>query len=96
MQVEVSDKKLVNFQPKMEASACYLEVDNCILLIQQGKGKTDEGRWGVPAGKLEWGETPEIAAKRELREETGIQLQFGSQLVYLGTLYIRKPDFDYG
>lgn len=33
MQVEVSDQKLVNFQPKMEASACYLEVDNRILLI---------------------------------------------------------------
>ena len=44
MQVEVSDQKLANFQPKMEASACYLEVDNYILLIQQGKGKTDEGK----------------------------------------------------
>ncbi len=27
MQVEVSDQKPVNFQPKIEASACYLEVD---------------------------------------------------------------------
>lgn len=94
-QVEVSDQKPANFQPKMGASACYLEVDNHILLIQQGKGKTDEGRWGVPAGKLEQGETPEITAKRELFEETGIQLQSSSQFVYLGTLYIRKPDLDY-
>jgi len=95
MQVEVSDQKLVNFQPKMEASACYLEIDGHILLIQQGKDKTDEGQWGVPAGKLEQGETPEIAAKRELFEETGIQLRSFSQFVYLGTLYIRKPDLDY-
>jgi len=95
MQVEVSDQKLANFQPKMEASACYLEVDNRILLIQQGKDKTDAGRWGVPAGKLERGETPEMAAKRELFEETGIQLQSVFQFVYLGTLYIRKPDLDY-
>lgn len=95
MQVEVSDQKLVNFQPKMEASACYLEVDNHLLLIQQGQGKTDEGSWGVPAGKLEQGETPEMAAKRELLEETGIQPQSFFQFVYLGTLYIRKPDLDY-
>lgn len=95
MQVEVSDQKPANFQPKMEASACYLEVDDRILLIQQEKGKTDEGKWGVPAGKLEQGETPEIAAKRELFEETGIQIQSPSQFVYLGTLYIRKPDLDY-
>src|SRR5690348_2027822 len=95
MQVEVSDQKLIRFQPKVEASACYLEVENRILLIQQGKGQTDEGQWGVPAGKLERGETPEMAAKRELFEETGIQLHSLSQFVYLGTLYIRKPDLDY-
>lgn len=64
MQVEVSDQKLVNFQPKMKASACYLEVDNHILLIQQGKGKTDQGQWGVSAGKLKQGETPENSDKK--------------------------------
>lgn len=95
LQIEVSDQKPVNFQPKMEASACYLEVQDLILLIQQEKGKADEGQWGVPAGKLEQGETPEIAAKRELFEETGIQIQSHSQFVYLRTLYIRKPDLDY-
>src|SRR3989344_600508 len=95
MQVEVSDQKPMNFQPKMEASACYLEVDQHLLLIQQGKGKTDEGKWGAPAGKLEKEETPEMAAKRELFEETGIQPRSIAQFVYLGTLYIRKPGLDY-
>lgn len=95
MKVEVSDQKPVNFQPKMEGSGCYLEVDHRILLIQQAKGKTDEGKWGVAAGKLEEGETPEMAAKRELFEETGIQFRSLSLFVYLGTLYIRRPDFDY-
>jgi 8-oxo-dGTP pyrophosphatase MutT (NUDIX family) len=95
MQIKVSDQKPLNFQPKMEASACYLELDNHILFIQQGKDKTDEGRWGVPAGKLEQGESPEMAAKRELFEETGIPIQSPSQFLYLGTLYVRKPDLDY-
>jgi 8-oxo-dGTP pyrophosphatase MutT (NUDIX family) len=50
--------------------------------------------WGVPAGKLEQGETPEVAARRELLEETGIQLTSASRIAYLETLYIRKPDLD--
>lgn len=93
--IEVSDRKPANFQPAAETSGCYLEIDSKILLIQQGAGKTDEGQWGVPAGKVEKNETPEIAAKRELFEETGVQLLSPSQIVYLGTLYIRKPRLDY-
>ena len=95
MKVEVTDRKPLNFQSKMESSACYLEVGGQLLLIQQEKGRTDEGKWGVPAGKLELNETPEMAAKRELFEETAVQLSSPSQMVYLGTLYIRKPDLDY-
>lgn len=95
IKVEVSDQKLTNFRPTMRASACYLEVDGQILLIQQERGKSDAGMWGVPAGKLEQGETPEVAARRELLEETGIQLTSASRIAYLETLYIRKPDLDY-
>lgn len=95
LKVEVSDQKLTDFRPTMKASACYLEVDGQILLIQQEKGKTDEGMWGVPAGKLETDETPEAAARRELFEETGIQISSAFRIVYLETLYIRKPDLDY-
>ena len=55
--------------------------DNKILL---GKRHTDpekadsalrgEGTWTMPGGKLEFGESFEDGAKREVAEETGIQL----------------------
>lgn len=32
------------------------------------------GKWTMPGGKLEFGETFEVGAKRETSEETGIQL----------------------
>lgn len=38
-----------------------------IFLVKRG----DDGSWAVPGGKLEEGETPEAAAKREVLEECG-------------------------
>jgi 8-oxo-dGTP diphosphatase len=47
---------------------------NEILLIRRGK-EPHYGRWMVPGGTLEWGETLEKAAIREVREETGIDIE---------------------
>ncbi|MBB5236205.1 ADP-ribose pyrophosphatase YjhB (NUDIX family) [Deinococcus budaensis] len=39
-----------------------------VLLVRRG----DNGRWDVPGGGAQAGETPGQAARRELREETGL------------------------
>jgi 8-oxo-dGTP diphosphatase len=45
-----------------------------VLLIRRGK-EPHYGRWMVPGGTLEWGETLEQAAVREVREETGVEIE---------------------
>ncbi len=41
-----------------------------VLLIR----RSDSGRWDVPGGGADAGETPEQTARRELREETGLSV----------------------
>jgi ADP-ribose pyrophosphatase YjhB (NUDIX family) len=42
-----------------------------ILLVQEASGRYVD-RWGLPKGYVETGESPESAAHRELKEETGL------------------------
>ncbi len=93
--VEIHTQAPEGFNPQVHVSACYLEIDQKILLLQTGKQKLEPGKWGVPAGKVEAHEAPLDAAKRELFEETGIELETSTDLKHLTSLYIRKPDVDY-
>jgi len=43
-----------------------------VLLIRRGKPPA-AGDWSLPGGRLEWGETLQDAALRELFEETGVR-----------------------
>ncbi len=95
LDIEIHEKEPEGFSPQVEVSACYLEIDSKLLLLQRASNKLEPGRWGVPGGKLEKGETPEQAAVRELSEETGISVESPSQVRYVGALYIRKPGVDY-
>lgn len=48
----------------------FLSPDNEVLLLRRA-GKDHHGEWGFPAGHIEKGETPESAARRETKEESG-------------------------
>lgn len=55
------------------AAAIY-NSDGDILLAQRPPGKAMAGLWEFPGGKLESGETPEVALARELEEELGLNV----------------------
>lgn len=59
-------------EPRIRVSVCICDADR-ILLVQHTKG--DHSYWLLPGGGLEYGETLEETARREVLEETGVQVE---------------------
>jgi len=53
-------------------AVALVDADRRVLIAQRPEGKSLAGLWEFPGGKLEAGETPEVALIRELEEELGI------------------------
>ena len=61
-----------------------------ILLARRTEGRDLSGSWEFPGGKVEPGETAEIALARELREELGIEATVGAPLIDVPQRYPHK------
>lgn len=64
---------IVFFDPKV-AVVVFVEQDNRILLVKRAVDP-GKGRWAFPAGFVDAGEAPREAARREFREETGLDIE---------------------
>ncbi len=52
-----------------------------VLMIERGH-EPYRGWWGLPGGAVELGETVEEALKREVREETGLEVAVGDLVAF--------------
>ncbi len=57
-------------RPVLGVAAAAQTADGRWLLIR----RRDTGRWAMPGGTVEWGETLRQCIERELREEAGVRL----------------------
>ena len=65
-----------------------------ILLIRRGRG-AGAGRWSLPGGRVEFGETLVAAVAREVAEETGLDVEVGQFLGWAERIGHRPFDYHY-
>ncbi|MFA6680332.1 MAG: NUDIX domain-containing protein, partial [Candidatus Methanomethylophilaceae archaeon] len=83
--VELLDVKII------ESVSSVILIDGKILMLKRPiTVRSFPGVWSLCAGKIERGETPEAAAVREIKEETGILVL--KPLRYLLPIHVREKD----
>lgn len=69
--------------------AAIIKDGDKIFATQRGYGEFKDG-WEFPGGKIEPGETPQGALKREIREELETEIEVGE---WIDTVEYDYPDF---
>lgn len=78
----ISNMEIKNAYYRLSVKALIFdETRTKFLLVQE-----DNGKWELPGGGLDWGETPQAGVIREIKEEMGLEVvSVASQPSYLTT-----------
>jgi len=89
-----STTKPEDFKSDRNVVTCFIESNNHFLLVKRHPKTTQGGKWCLPGGKLEKGETYKEGIIREVYEEVGIELTHSLTEDY-GKLYIQRHDSEF-
>lgn len=90
----ISLKKPQNFSPRFEVAGCFVEYNEKILLLHRQDNKPQGNTWGVPAGKLEKGESASVGICRELFEEIGLSIN-SNTIEHLHRVYVTHDGYSF-
>jgi 8-oxo-dGTP diphosphatase len=76
--------------PALVTDCAVFDMNGCVLLVRRGS-EPFKGRYALPGGFVDVGETVEAACAREVEEETGVSIS--DQRLLLVSVY-SKPDRD--
>lgn len=74
--------------------AAVIQRDGRVLVSQRPPEKHYPLQWEFPGGKVEAGESPEAALRREIREELGVDIRVGDLIERVHHDYGGGHDYD--
>lgn len=66
-------------RPRIGCGAAILDAEGRLLLVKRRR-PPEADHWGLPGGKLDWGESARACVEREIAEELGIVIVAGTVL----------------
>ena len=75
--------------PSKRVAAALIVQDSKVLICQRTRYQTMPLKWEFPGGKIEQGEQPTDALRRELDEELGIDARIGDEVARIQHEYPR-------
>ena len=82
------------FKRGIDVVGCYVEHAGTFLLLYRQPHKPNGNKWGMPAGKVDMGETKSQAMVREIHEETGIEIA-EADLQYFDSVFVQHEGTDF-
>jgi 8-oxo-dGTP pyrophosphatase MutT (NUDIX family) len=91
----ISRIKPDDFNKRFDIVGCFLLHEGSFVLLHRHAHKASGNTWGLPAGKVDAGETLSAAVVREAQEETGVELK-EEDVQFFNSYYVRDGNFDLG
>jgi len=60
------------------------------ILLGKRKGVCGDGLWSFPGGHLEWNESIESCAQREVLEETGLTISLPKKVTFINDIFLKE------
>lgn len=92
--MKVTENQPIEFYPSIRVCGVLVKCQDQFLLLRRHPSKSYGNHWNLPAGKQEKGESTYVAALREVKEESGIDLA-EQEVLFLGPLYIRCKEIHF-
>ncbi len=74
MEIKIKRSRKEHSTWVLAAAVAIWRKDRLLVVKRAPKRRIAGGFWEVPSGRIQWGEDPLHAAKREVKEETGLTI----------------------